>query len=162
MTWNKHILVVANVTATSDELERALKQRAAREQVQFTLLVPATPFGGGRGVAQKQCEQACERLRAGGLRIEGLVGDGDPVVAVAETWDPRRHDEIILVTLPMRFSKWLHAGLPERVSRLTGAPVTHVISEPHVEPEVVPAPTRGRPAMGPLAVLGWGSRHEAG
>jgi hypothetical protein len=81
---------------------------------------------------------------------------------VTETWDPKLYDEIILVTLPMRLSKWLHAGLPERIARLTGAPVTHVISQPHPEPEVVPAPPHERAAMGPLSVLGWGARHTEG
>jgi len=162
MPWEKHILVVANVTATSSELVQALKARAAREAVQFTLLVPATPFGGGREAARQQCEQACEQFRAEGLHIEGVIGNSDPCVAVTETWDPKRYDEIILVTLPMRLSKWLHAGLPERIARLTGAPVTHVISQPRSEPEVVPAPPHERAAMGPLSVLGWGARHTEG
>ena len=159
MTWEKHILVVANVTATSSELVQALKAIAERETVQFTLVVPATPFGGGRSAATEKLQQACQQLRGEGLEIDGLVGDSDPCVAVTETWDPKFHDEIILATLPMRISKWLHAGLPERVSRLTGARVTHVVCEPHPELEVVPAPPHERAAMGPLSVLGWGARH---
>jgi hypothetical protein len=139
-----------------------LKDIADREPVHFTLVVPATPFGGGRSSAIEKMEQACEQLRQEGLDVDGLVGDSDPCVAVTETWDPTRHDEIIVATLPMRFSKWLHAGLPERISRLTGAPVTHVIAQPHVELEVAPAPPHERAAMGPLAVLGWGARHTEG
>ena len=57
------------------------------------------------------------------------------MVAVTDAWDPKRHDEIIVSTLPMRFSKWMHAGLPERISRLTGAPVTHVVAEPPKPPD---------------------------
>ena len=60
----------------------------------------------------------------------------------------------------MRFSKWLHAGLPERIGKLTGAPVTHVISQPLHEVEVEPAPLRERSAMGPLAVLAWGTHRQ--
>jgi GABA permease len=162
MTWKKHILVVANVTATSSELVEALKAIAAQDPVQFTLVVPATPFGGGRSAAKEKLEQACEELRQEGLHIDGLVGDSDPCVAVTETWDPKRHDEIIVATLPMHLSKWLHAGLPERIGRLTGAPVTHVIAQPHAELEVAPAPPHERAAMGPLSVLGWGARHSEG
>jgi GABA permease len=162
MAWKKNILVVANVTATSDELVGAMKARAANQEVSFTLLVPATPFGGGRAAARDQLAQACERLRGEGLEIDGAVGDGDPIVAVTEAWDPKRYDEIILATLPMRFSKWLHAGLPERIERLTGAPVSHVIARPKQEVEVVPAPPHERAAMGPLSVLGWGGPHEEG
>jgi GABA permease len=160
MPWKKNILVVANVTAASDELVEAMKGRAASEAVSFMLLVPATPFGGGRAAAQEQLAQACERLNEEGLEVDGMVGDGDPIVAVTEAWDPKRYDEIIIATLPMRFSKWLHAGLPERIGRLTGAPVAHVIARPKHEIEVVPAPTHERAAMGPLTVLGWGAPRE--
>jgi GABA permease len=159
VTWTKHILVVANVTAASDELVEALKRQAVSQQAKFTLIVPATPFGGGRAAAHEALASACERLRAEGLEAEGSVGDADPIVAVTEAWDPKRYDEIIVSTLPMRFSKWLHAGLPERIGKLTGAPVTHVISQPaRQEVEVEPAPAHERNAMGPLAVLAWGSQ----
>lgn len=156
VAWKKNILVVANVTATSDELLRALRQQGQAGACAFTLIVPATPFGGGRQAAQEMLATALERLREAGLSAGGSVGDGDPLVAVTEAWDPRRYDEIIVSTLPMRFSKWLHAGLPERIGRVTGAPVTHVISEPRHEIEVEPAPSHEKEPMGPLSVLAWG------
>lgn len=162
MTWEKHILVVANVTATSRELVQALKRRAERETVQFTLVVPATPFGGGRAIATERLEEACKQLRAEGLQVDGVVGHSDPCVAVMEVWDPKRHDEIIVATLPMRFSKWLHAGLPERISKLTAAPVRHVISQPHPELEVVPAPSHASSPLGPLDAFGWGAHRTEG
>jgi hypothetical protein len=158
MAWTRHLLVVANVTAASDELLEALKRMAADKPSRLTLIVPATPFGGGREAAHEALASACERLREAGLEAEGSVGDADPIVAVTEAWDPKRHDEIVVSTLPMRFSKWLHAGLPERVGKLTGAPVTHVISHPQgQEVAVEPAPVHERAALGPLAVLAWGS-----
>ena len=157
MAWTKHILVVANVTAASDELLAALKQQAAAQPTRFTLIVPARPFGGGRTAAHEALTAACERLRAEGLEAEGDVGDADPLVAVAEAWDPKRHDEIIVSTLPMRFSKWLHAGLPERIGKLTGATVGHVISQPpRPDAAIEPAPAHIKPALGPLSVLSWG------
>jgi hypothetical protein len=160
LPYKKNILVLANVTATSDELVQAMKAGAAREETSFMLVVPATPFGGGRAAAQQQLQQACERLRGEGLDIDGTVGDGDPVVAVSEAWDPKRYDEIIVATLPMHFSKWLHEGLPERIERLTGAPVTHVVATPKQAPDVSPAPPHERAALGPLSVLGWGGPHD--
>ena len=160
VAWTKHILVVANVTAASEELLEALKHRAAAESAKFTLIVPATPFGGGREAAQDALSSACERLREQGLDADGSVGNADPIVAVTEVWDPKSHDEIVVSTLPMRFSKWLHAGLPERIAKLTGAPVTHVISQPAHELAVEPAPLHERSAMGPLSVLSWGTQRE--
>ena len=58
MAWKKHILVLANVTAASDELLETLKQQAADQPATFTLIVPATPFGGGREAAQAKVSEA--------------------------------------------------------------------------------------------------------
>jgi len=158
VAFKKHILVLANVTAASDELLAALRDVAARQPADFKLIVPATPFGGGREAAQTAMSAACERLSAEGFEIHGTVGNGDPIVAVSEAWDPKEFDEIVVSTLPMRFSKWLHAGLPERIEKLTGAPVTHVVAQP-TRPvvEVEPAPVHEKSTMGPLSVLGWGA-----
>ena len=162
MTWKRSFLVVANVTATSDRLIEALEQRAAREPASFTLVIPATPFGGGRAAAVQKLEEALEQLRAAGLEAQGSVGNADPILAVTDAWDPKHYDEIIVSTLPMRLSKWMHAGLPERIAKLTDATVTHVVSPPP-RPEHVVAPPPAHPdrAMGPLSVLSWGARKES-
>lgn len=163
MAWKRSFLVVANVTSTSEELVDALAQRARNQTASFTLVIPATPFGGGRAAASEQLADALEQLRGAGLEADGGVGDADPIIAVTEAWDPKKYDEIIVSTLPMRFSKWLHAGLPERIARLTGAPVTHVVSQPP-KPAVktAPPPANDEPGrvLGPLSVLGWGGRKE--
>ncbi len=161
MAWKRSFLVVANVTATSDDLMDALKARAEQGNASFALVIPATPFAGGRRAAVETLGRALDHLHEAGLDAEGTVGDGDPFIAVSEAWDPKRYDEIIVSTLPMAMSKWLHAGLPQRIARVTGAPVTHVVSEPPkrahdaVAPRVSEDPAR---ALGPLSVLGWGGR----
>jgi GABA permease len=158
MTWKPSFLVVANVTATSDELIEALKERAPAS---FTLIIPATPFGGGREAAAAKLEEALGQLREAGLEAQGSVGNADPILAVTDAWDPKQYDEIIVSTLPMRFSKWLHAGLPERIGKLTDAPVTHVVSQPaRPEPETAPPPAHPDSGMGPLSVLAWGGRKD--
>jgi hypothetical protein len=161
VAWKRNILVVANVTATSEELLDALQARARQSPASFTLIVPATPFGGGRSAAAEHLRAAVESLRAVGLEAEGAVGDADPAVAVTEAWDPKHYDEIIVSTLPMRLSKWLRAGLPERIGRLTGAPITHVVSrppKPEIEAAPVPVATAASSRLGPLSVLAWGPR----
>jgi len=158
MTWKRSFLVVANVTATSDELIDALKERAPAS---FTLVIPATPFGGGREAATVQLAEALEDLHEAGLEADGTVGNADPILAVTDVWDPKKYDEIIVSTLPMRFSKWLHAGLPERIGKLTDAPVTHIVSHPpRPEPSLAPPPAHPDKAMGPLSVLAWGARKD--
>jgi hypothetical protein len=161
MTWKRSFLVVANVTATSDELIDALRARAQQETCTFTLVIPATPFGGGREAATAMLSEALGQLREAGLEANGGVGNADPILAVTDAWDPKKYDEIIVSTLPMRFSKWLHAGLPERISKLTDAPVTHVVSEPpKPQPQVASPPEHHNNGLGPLQVLSWGARKE--
>jgi hypothetical protein len=160
MTLRKNVLVVANVTATSDELCQELSLRARREPAAFTLVVPANPSHGGREAAEETLRDALERLHDAGIEADGSVGDCDPLVAVTEAWDPRHYDEILISTLPMGSSRWLHAGLPERIFKLTGAKVSHIVSMPPKPPvPTVPAPRHEHPALGPLSVLGWGGPH---
>jgi hypothetical protein len=158
MAWKRSVLVVANVTATSDELLATLQARSAREPMSFTLIVPATASGGGREAAKQQVVGALERLRAAGLEVDGGIGDGDPMIAVTEAWDPRRFDEIMISTLPSALSKWLQTDLPHRVAKLTGARVTHVLSTPPKRTySTVPAPAQSNQGvLRPLSVLGWG------
>jgi hypothetical protein len=161
MTWKRNVLVVANVTATSEELLSTLRERAANEPMSFELLIPATPFGGGTQAATQQLQEALEKLADAGLDVRGAIGHGDPMVAVTDAWDPKAHDEIVVCTLPMRFSKWMSAGLPQRISKVTGAPVTHVVAQPPKDPlETTTPPPRDESstAMGPLAVLAWGGQ----
>lgn len=158
MEWTTNVLVVANVTATSPELTSALIDRNKNSSVRFTLVVPSDPVAGGRESARAMLDEALARLRAAGLEVDGHVGGGDPLLAVSDEWDPRQYDEVIVSTLPMRVSKWLHAGLPERIERLTGANVTHVVSQPP-KPEVAATPAPAHESHGvmtPLSVLTWG------
>jgi hypothetical protein len=132
------ILVVANRTAESAELLDALKERAARGDAVFTLLVPSTPHGvawaadmhSGGGEADEHMRGAVERMRSNGLEVaEGKVGDPDPLAAVEDEVNFTSYDEIVVSTLPGGISKWLKLDLPHRVERATGLPVTHVTAQ---------------------------------
>ena len=148
MAWEFSVLVVANVTAGSDELLGALRERAEQGSCHFTLVVPATGVD-----ARERLDSAVERMRGAGLEhVSGAVGDPDPVVAVMEAWDPMKFDEIVVSTLPTGSSRWLEANLPRRLEKLTSVPVQHVVSTPKVEPHTSPAPkheTHG--VLSPLA-----------
>jgi hypothetical protein len=131
MAWKFSVLVMANVTATSDELLAAMKRKLERGQCEFTLLVPATGGGQeGRDAAQAGLDAALERMRSEGLSVEGKIGDPDPVAAVHDIWDPMRFDEVLISTLPTGASRWLAVDLPHRVEKLTGVQVEHVVAEP--------------------------------
>jgi hypothetical protein len=156
MAWKFSVLVVANVTAASDELLAALKTRADRGRCAFTLLVPATGGGkAGREAAQAELGKALERMHGADLEVEGMVGDADPVIAVHDVWDPRRFDDIVISTLPTGTSRWLAVDLPHRVEKFTGVQVEHVVAaKPRPPARTEPAPEREHyGVLSPLAAI---------
>lgn len=155
-----HVIVVATLTATSSDLMGALRARAERGPIEVTLLMPCHGPGlAGREAIRGQLDAALAAWREAGIEAEGVAGDADPMTAMGELWDPRRHDEVIVSTLPGQSSKWILSDLPHRVARLTGAPVTHVVAmDMRPEPAHGPPPAREKQALGPLGVLSWGGR----
>jgi len=138
MAWEFNVLVVANVTATSDDLIAALRERSERGTCRFTLVMPRSGTGTG-----PQLDEALEAWRAGGLEnVSGRTGDTDPIVATMETWDPMEFDEIVVSTLPTGSSRWLGLDLPRRLEKLTSVPVRHVVSQPPAEPHWERPPER--------------------
>jgi hypothetical protein len=148
MAWEFSLLVVANVTAESEELLDCLRERSEQGACRFTLVMPASG-----AAARERLDSALERMREAGLdNVEGSVGDPDPVVAVMEIWDPMKFDEVIVSTLPTGSSRWLGLDLPHRLEKLTSVPVRHVVSKP--QPEVHAGPPPERPQRyGVLAAL---------
>ncbi len=162
MAWKTSVLVVANVTAASDDLIAALNERAGQGPAEFTFLIPAT--GGDSQGAKRALNEALERARAEGLECSGSVGDTDPVVAVHEAWDPRRYDEVVVSTLPTGASRWLQIDLPHRIEKITDAPVRHVLSKPPEEPRPTYSPPPKPEHHGlltPLEVLGWSGKKRS-
>jgi hypothetical protein len=157
-----NVLVVANLTAGSQHLLDALKARAERSPIRITLVMPAQGPGlGGKEAVRERLEEALSGMRAAGLEAEGAIGDADPMEAVAECFDPAKHDEAIVCTLPGRSSKWLQYDFPHRVARFTGVPVTHVVADDlRPAPPTSPAPEHEKQPLGPLSVLAWGGRRS--
>ena len=155
-----NVIVVASQTAGSQHLLDALIHRAERSPIKVTLVMPAQGPGlAGREALREPLEQALATMRDAGLEAEGSIGDTNPMDAVAEYFDPSRHDEVIVCTLPGRSSKWLQHDFPHRVARFTGLSVTHVVADDlRPAPATSPAPTHEREPLGPLSVLSWGGR----
>jgi hypothetical protein len=150
MAWEFSLLVVANVTAGSDELLGCLRDRADQGACHFTLVMPASG-----AEARSRLKAALERMRETGLdNVEGKVGDPDPVVAVMDMWDPMKFDEIIVSTLPTGSSRWVGLDLPHRLEKLTSVPVQHVVSKPPPAEAPTGPPPEQPQRMGVLSALG--------
>ena len=125
MADKARVLVVANRTAESPELLDAL-QRARRPRARAsspcwcrrprtgspgrpTPATPATRRPSGTATA------FLEQLRDEGLDVaDAKVGDGDPLAAISDECNFTDYDELIVSTLPLRISKWLHLDLPRK------------------------------------------------
>jgi hypothetical protein len=133
------VLVVAHKTAATPGLLDAVRERAARGNAEFTLLVPNAAHGlhvvvdaedQGSNEADQILELAVPLLEeAAGGHVEGMVGDPSPMNAIQDAINIHGFDEVIISTLPKTVSKWLRLDLPSKVSGL-GLPVTTVTAKP--------------------------------
>jgi hypothetical protein len=139
------VLVVANRTAATPALIEAVRERASRGPCTFTLLVPNTAHGLHRVVdpedqEQTEAEQTLDLAvplleEASGSLVEGIVGDPEPLAAIQDAVNLHGFDEIIISTLPKRFSRWLRLDLPHKAAGL-GLPVTTVTAKGREEAAV--------------------------
>ena len=148
------VLLVANKTLGSGEVSDYVRDRMAKEECQFTLLVPATPRwdrvpihrrrlagslasaseGGASSnenenednyeFARSRLEYGLEVLRGLGAAVDGDIGDPDPAKAIHEVLERKHFDEVALSTLPKGVSRWLRLDIPHQVERKFHIPVT--------------------------------------
>lgn len=129
-------LVVAHQTASSPELRGFVRDISVRDQeAVFTLLVPATPpsdmltwtDGIAATVAQETGDKARERFETDGVHVDQvIVGDANPVYAVADAFNQDSWDQVIVSTLGIGVSRWLNQDVVSRLEREVSVPVTHV------------------------------------
>ena len=132
------VLIVANRTAATPQLLEAVRDRAARGPCRFTLLVPNSAHGlhrvvdpedQGASEAEATLELALPLLEdAAGGSVNGKIGDSEPLAAIQDAVNVDGYDEIILSTMPKRFSRWLRLDLPHKAAGL-GLPVTTVTAQ---------------------------------
>jgi hypothetical protein len=128
-------LAVANRTASGDELLEALKAKADEQPggERRQLFIVVVPQEGGDGSATRRARTrlklVVDRLRVRGLYAAGLVGDPDPYTAIVNTLQYFRVDDIVISTFAETKSGWLRSDLIERVRRVSGKPVEHVVHQ---------------------------------
>jgi hypothetical protein len=129
-------LVVANRTASGDELMSCLRSKSGQGERERLYIVCVPQEGGGGTAAQAargRLGQVLDRMRAEGMVCAGMIGDPDPYTATMNALQFFRVDDIVISTLPATRSGWLRADLIERVRRATNKPVEHVEATAAVE-----------------------------
>ena len=127
-------LIVANQTLSSPTLMAEVRQRARAPEVQFHVVVPATPIphartwdeAEARAAAQERLDAVLGKLRGLGAKADGEVGCADPVAAAKDALRGQPVDEVLLSTLPSGVSRWLGQDVPARLRRAVDVPVTVV------------------------------------
>jgi hypothetical protein len=125
-------LVIANRTASGDELLDVLKAKAAKQSdSRERLFLVIVPREGGDGSATRRARTrlslVLRRLRDAGLTASGMTGDPDPYTAITNALQSFRVDDIVISTFAETKSGWLRADLIERVRNATGLNVEHVV-----------------------------------
>jgi hypothetical protein len=130
-----NVLVLANETIGGAKLLDAVRERHARGDTRFHVVVPQTrPRHGNviydeavREGAQIRVDLALNFMREEGIEGTGEVGDQDPLNAAKDAIAAHGLNEILVSTLPAASSGWLRRDLPQRLAEETGLPVDHVV-----------------------------------
>ena len=125
----RSVLIVANRTAATPGLLAEVRRRTAEGPCRFALLVPRSYWDADTEESGITLELAIPLIEeAAGGRVDGLIGDEDPVRAVEAAVAVAHYDEILVSTLPAHVSRWLHMDLPARLHRI-GLPITVVTAK---------------------------------
>src|SRR4051794_16749598 len=132
-----NVLVLANETIGGAKLLDAIRDRHARGDARFFVVVPESrPRHGNviydevvRDSAQVRIDLALEFMRDEGIEGSGEVGDADPFNAAIDAIHAHGITEIIASTLPATSSGWLRRDLIERLEEESGKPVEHVVAD---------------------------------
>jgi hypothetical protein len=129
----KVTLAVANRTASGDELLEALKAKAQGAGEGEHVFIIVVPQEGGSGSATRRARTrlklVLDRMRRADLFAAGMIGDPDPYTAVINALQSFRVDDIVISTFAETKSGWLRADLIERVRRVSGKPVEHIVHQ---------------------------------
>jgi hypothetical protein len=137
-------LLIANQTLGGTEmLKRVEHLNTPAGLTSFYLVVPATPVGDapwqqldhrrrlGYEEAERRLDRGLELLAELDVDVDGEVGEPDPVDAVRAVFDRGlTFDRVLLSTLPVGLSRWLHLDVPHRLGRALDIPIEHIESEP--------------------------------
>lgn len=132
------ILVVTNETAQGAGLHELVRSHALGAATDVFVVAPAlnsrirhltSDEDGARRAASERLVVCLAELRADGLAARGIVGDADPLQAIADGLAMFDADELIIATHPEGRSNWLEHELVERARASFGLPTTHVVVE---------------------------------
>jgi hypothetical protein len=79
-----------------------------------------------RELAEARLAESLGCLRSSGLRVRGVLGDADPVRAIADALVEFPAEEIVICLEEPERPHWLRKGIVERAGDRFGVPVTEI------------------------------------
>jgi hypothetical protein len=121
MDHNRHpmkrrILVVANESAEGSAVLEAIRELVRAGEAEVLVVAPERNSRLGRwtlsdekaqGATQTRLRRCLEVLDSAGIEAHGVVGDTDPLRAIADALHGFPADELVLATQPDTRSHWL-------------------------------------------------------
>jgi hypothetical protein len=135
-----HTLVVATQTVNGKDLVDRLLERARERPHRYTFICPRSGAITREEIASRLAATLAEMYR-NEVDATGQPMSPEPYPAIENAIEHYRIDEILISTLRGEQSKWLEAGLIEKVQSLTDKPLEHIESstEPYSAPAAEPA-----------------------
>jgi hypothetical protein len=142
----KRILVVANETVGSPVLHEAVAARAGGLATEVLVVAPAlngrlrhwaSDDHDARTAAAIRLERCLARLAEAGIPAVGLVGDADPLLAIADALRAFPAHELVLATHPEGRSNWLARNLVANARARFGLPTIHIVVDAAAKAEYV-------------------------
>jgi hypothetical protein len=132
----KRLLVVSNETVEATVLHDTIVARAHATDV--AIVAPAlnsrlrhwfSDEDPARREAAARLDRCVTALAESGVRVDGWVGDADPLQAIADATTEFPADELLIVTHPEERSNWLAHDLVPRACARFRLPVLHLVVE---------------------------------
>jgi len=134
------ILIVANETIEGTRLRRAIRSQAAGAAAEVLVVAPAlnsrlrhwlSDEDEARRAAESRVRHYVAGLAAAGIHAGGVVGDADPLQALADALRVFPADELIISTQPEHRSHWLARDLVGRARARFGLPAVRIEETGH-------------------------------
>jgi hypothetical protein len=131
----RRVILVANETAGSAVLNTRVRQRLRAGPTEVLVDAPALTSrlrhwppaeDQARAEAAPRLHRCLGLLQGDGVEADGVVGDADPLQAIADALHGFPADELVIATHSPRDSHWLSRGVVERARLRFGLPVLHV------------------------------------
>jgi hypothetical protein len=132
----RRVLVIANESVEAKILHDTVVAQAHATEV--LVVAPAlntrvrhwlSDEDPARRAAAARLARSASTLARAGVRVDGWVGDADPITAIADALAVFTADEILIATQPEERSNWLAHDLISRACARFSLPVLHLVVE---------------------------------